>query len=130
MTDNIDDDDRRGTPRWQSVFRRGLFHNRVALVTGGGTGIGRCIAMELAMLGAIVVIASRDGERCRIAAMEMNDDIRSRGGREDSRRRRRDDEDDDDDRLLGRVVAGPSTSIRDEGQVDGLVSLQPETRGA
>ena len=117
MTD-IDDD---RAPRWRSVFRNGLFHNTVALVTGGGTGIGRCIAMEWALLGAIVVIASRDGERCAIAAMEMNDEIL----RLESDRRR----DDDDDRPMGRVVAGPSTSIRDEGQVDGLVSfVTRETR--
>ncbi len=33
-----------------------------AIVTGGGTGIGRCIAHELASLGAHVVIAARRSE--------------------------------------------------------------------
>ena len=74
------DEDRTTTtpPRWRSVFRPDLFRGRVALVTGGGTGIGRSIALELASLGATVVIASRDGEKCLAAAVEMNGKIRER----------------------------------------------------
>lgn len=44
---------------FNSVFRPDLFEDQVILVTGGGTGIGRCIAHELASLGAHVVIAGR-----------------------------------------------------------------------
>ena len=51
-----------------SVFRDGLFSGRVAIVTGGGTGIGKATALELARLGADVAIASRRRENVEPAA--------------------------------------------------------------
>ena len=38
--------------RYRSVFRPGLFDGRAVVVTGGGSGLGRCAAHELASLGA------------------------------------------------------------------------------
>jgi citronellol/citronellal dehydrogenase len=43
----------------------------VALVTGGGSGIGRCIAHELASLGAHVVLASRNVDKLRAVEQEI-----------------------------------------------------------
>ena len=47
------------------------FEGRVAIVTGGATGIGFAIAKELARLGGRVVIASRKEENLKPAAQEM-----------------------------------------------------------
>ena len=44
---------------YQSIFRNDLFKEQIFVVTGGGSGIGRCIAHELASLGAGVVITGR-----------------------------------------------------------------------
>ena len=45
---------------YNSIFRPGLFDGQVVIVTGGGSGIGRCTAHELASLGATVALAGRD----------------------------------------------------------------------
>src|SRR5258708_27820918 len=58
------------------VFRSGLFDGQVALITGGGSGIGLGIARLLASLGAHVVLASRKPERVEQAPAE----IRAAGG--------------------------------------------------
>ncbi|MEO8620869.1 MAG: SDR family NAD(P)-dependent oxidoreductase, partial [bacterium] len=59
------------TSMTHSVFREGLFDGQVALITGGGSGIGRGIADLLAALGAHVVLASRKIERVEAAAAEI-----------------------------------------------------------
>ena len=52
----------------QTIFRDGLFAGQVALVTGGGTGIGLAIAEELVALGADVAICGRRPEPLAEAA--------------------------------------------------------------
>lgn len=49
--------------RYDSVFRPGLFAGQTILVTGGGSGLGRCIAHELASLGAALGLVGRKQEK-------------------------------------------------------------------
>jgi citronellol/citronellal dehydrogenase len=63
--------------RYRSVFAPGLFAGQVAWVTGGGSGIGRCVAHELASLGAMVVVSGRTAEKLERVAAEIAED----GGR-------------------------------------------------
>jgi len=56
---------------FQSVFRPNLFQDQVIIITGGGTGIGRCIAHELASLGAIVCLGSRKVEKPQAVKAEI-----------------------------------------------------------
>jgi NAD(P)-dependent dehydrogenase (short-subunit alcohol dehydrogenase family) len=58
------------------VFRDDLLAGKVAIVTGGGTGIGAAIARELLALGAKVVIASRKEANVRPAAEHLGCDWR------------------------------------------------------
>src|SRR5690606_2289806 len=56
---------------YRSVFRPHLFAGRVVLVTGGGSGIGRCTAHELAALGASVALAGRKADKLDQVAAEL-----------------------------------------------------------
>jgi citronellol/citronellal dehydrogenase len=56
---------------YQSVFAPGLFAGQVVVVTGGGSGIGRCTAHELARLGAQVVLVGRKPEKLQAVADEI-----------------------------------------------------------
>ena len=62
---------------YQSVFRPGLFAGQSVLVTGGGSGLGRCMAHELASLGATVALGGRKADKLERVAAEIAED----GGR-------------------------------------------------
>jgi citronellol/citronellal dehydrogenase len=60
--------------RYDSVFRKGLFEGEVHIVTGGGSGIGRCTAHELASLGATVVLVGRKQAKLDEVVAEIAED--------------------------------------------------------
>lgn len=59
---------------YASVFRPGLFAGQTIIVTGGGSGIGRCTAHELASLGAHVAIVGRNPEKLERVRAEIDED--------------------------------------------------------
>jgi citronellol/citronellal dehydrogenase len=59
---------------YESVFRPDLFAGKWVVVTGGGSGIGRCIAHELASLGATVLMVGRSENKLRAVADEIEAD--------------------------------------------------------
>src|SRR5688572_5314498 len=58
-------------PAYTSVFKNDLFAGQVHVVTGAGSGIGRCIAHELASLGADVVLIGRKPEKLERVQAEI-----------------------------------------------------------
>lgn len=56
---------------YRSVFKPGLFEGQTVVVTGGGSGIGRCTAHEIAALGAHVVITGRKQEKLDTVKAEI-----------------------------------------------------------
>jgi citronellol/citronellal dehydrogenase len=80
---------------YQSIFKPGLFAGQTVVITGGGSGIGRCTAHELAALGAEVAIVGRSADKLNAVQAEIRDD----GGR----------------------VSMHSADIRDEAAVSGVI---------
>jgi citronellol/citronellal dehydrogenase len=62
---------------YRSVFTEGLFDGKSIIVTGGGSGIGRCTAHELASLGATVALVGRNPDKLETVKTEISED----GGR-------------------------------------------------
>ena len=85
------------------MLAEGAFDGKVAVITGGGTGMGRAMALEFSRLGAAVVVAGRRPEPLSeaVAAIEA---------------------------AGGTAVAEP-TDVRDPEQVDGLMSAAVDTFG-
>ncbi len=59
---------------YQSVYAPGLFAGQVILVTGGGSGIGRCVAHEVAALGAHAVLIGRKADKLQSVVDEIYQD--------------------------------------------------------
>src|SRR5439155_17819178 len=68
------------------IFRPGLLDGQVVVVTGGGSGLGRATAVELAACGARVVVAGRrlepleetaascEGDRCEPVVCDIREE--------------------------------------------------------
>lgn len=95
---------------YDSIFRPGLFAGQVHVVTGGGSGIGRCVAHELAALGATVVITGRKEEKLAKVVAEILED----GGKVDSHAFDIRDED--------QVKAAIEAIVARHGRIHGLVN--------
>lgn len=59
--------------QYRSIFRPGLFGGQTILVTGGGSGLGRCTAHELKSLGARLALVGRTPEKLERVKEELGD---------------------------------------------------------
>jgi citronellol/citronellal dehydrogenase len=96
--------------RYRSVFRPGLFAGQVVVVTGAGSGIGRCTAHELAALGATLALVGRRETKLQAVAAE----IAGGGGRASVHPL--------DIRDEAAVGAGIQGVLAAHGRIDGLVN--------
>ena len=95
---------------YQSVFKTGLFAGQTIIVTGGGSGIGRCTAHELAALGAHVVLVGRTASKLDAVQAEILED----GGSASTRAC--------DIRDEAAVIQTIDAVLQARGRIDGLVN--------
>ncbi len=95
---------------YRSVFTQGLFQAQTVIVTGGGSGIGRCTAHELAALGAHVVLIGRNIDKLKAVQAEILEDGGSASWH--SLDIRKEDE----------VKAAVAAIVAAQGKIDGLVN--------
>ncbi|MDR3452821.1 MAG: SDR family oxidoreductase [Rhodoferax sp.] len=95
---------------YQSIFAPGLFAGQVIVVTGGGSGIGRCTAHELARLGAHMVLVGRNTDKLQA----VQDEIALDGGQASWHSC--------DIRQEDAVVALVQAVMAARGRIDGLVN--------
>lgn len=95
---------------YRSVFRPDLFAGQTVVVTGGGSGIGRCTAHELASLGAHVALVGRDHAKLVAVAEEIVED----GGSASPHAA--------DIRDEAGVIAVIEAILASRGRIDGLVN--------
>lgn len=57
--------------RYESGFRGALFTDKTVIITGGGSGIGRCIAHEIAALGGVIGLIGRDMSKLKRVQAEI-----------------------------------------------------------
>jgi len=79
----------------ETIFKKGLFDGEVAVITGGGTGIGQATALELGGLGARIAICGRRDGPLQKTAQEL--------------------------RAMGIEVLAQTCDIREPQQVDSLL---------
>ena len=95
---------------YRSILRQDCFSGQTIVVTGGGSGIGRCVAHELASLGAHVVITGRKQEKLDRVLAEIAED----GGSAEARAFDIRDEE--------AVKAAVESIASARGRIDGLVN--------
>jgi citronellol/citronellal dehydrogenase len=95
---------------YRSVFRPGLFEGRTVIVTGGGSGIGRCTAHELASLGAHVALVGRNPDKLAAVCAEIAED----GGSASAHPA--------DIRDEAQVIGAVEDVLRRRGRIDALVN--------
>jgi citronellol/citronellal dehydrogenase len=95
---------------YNSIYRRDLFRDHIVVITGGGSGIGRCTAHELASLGAHVAIVGRNETKLEHVRSEIDSD----GGLISTHVA--------DIRDENAVIATVERVLTDHGRIDGLVN--------